>query len=438
MWIQIQALLRAELKLFFSDRRSVILYLAVPIFIASFIGSMTGGGSGSRQVSMSLWIADLDGSATSRGVISNFTSDVAFRVTVTNEAAVRAKVLAGQVAVGLILPAQFGADAPFGLFDTNRRPKLTLLHDPSRAMEHQVVQGMLIPKVIQSLAENAFSWNRARDLADESLRSMEAAKDLSESDRRLYRRMLEPVREWVDRRAIQATAEARTTNQPARKFEIPMPFSVADEAVTARAEARYNGYAHSFAGIGLQFVLMSMVDLAMGLLRERESGWFKRLRAAPLARRSLLISKAAAYAAVAVMSLTGCFAFAMAAFGVRVEGSWPGFVLCLMLTSLMASSLGLMLAAVGKTQGSTRSIAIAVILVIVMLGGAWMPTFIFPPWLQTLSLFTPARWAIDGMDAMTWRGLGLASLARPAAAMIGWTVLFSAIALWKFRWESED
>jgi len=42
------------------------------------------------------------------------------------------------------------------------------------------------------------------------------------------------------------------------------------------------------------------------------------------------------------------------------------------------------------------------------------------------------------MDAMTWRGLGLASLARPAAAMIGWTVLFSAIAVWKFRWESED
>jgi len=438
MWIQIRALMRAELKLFFSDRRSVLLYLAVPIFIASFIGSLTGGGSGSRQVSMALWIADLDGSALSRGVISNFTSDIAFRVTVTNEAAVRAQVLAGRIPVGLILRPRFGANAPFGLFDTNRRPSLTLLHDPSRAMEYQVVQGMLIPKVIQSIGENAFSWNGARDLATETLRSLDRAPGLSEADRSLYRRMLEPVRDWVAGRAAGETAEAGATNRPARKFELPMPFQITSEAVTARAEAKYNGYAHSFAGIGLQFVLMSMVDLAMGLLRERESGWFKRLRAAPLTRRSMLISKGAAYAVVAAMSLTGCFAFAMALFGVRIQGSGLGFLLCLVLTSMMASSLGLMLAALGKTQGSTRSIAIAVILVLVMLGGAWMPTFIFPSWLQTVSLFTPTRWAIDAFDAMTWRGLGIDALVWPATAMLGWTALFSGIALWKFRWESEE
>ncbi len=437
MWIQIRALMRAELRLFFSDRRSVILYLAVPIFIASFIGSLTGGGSGSRQVSMALWIADLDGSALSRGVVSNFVSDVAFRVTVTNDAAVRAQVLAGRVPVGLILPPRFGADAPFGLFDTNRRPNLTLLHDPSRAMEYQVVQGMLIPKVIQSIAENAFSWNGARELANEALRNLERTAALPNDDRSLYRRMLEPVREWVDGQATRETAEAGTTNRPQRPFELPMPFQVTAEAVTARAEAKYNGYAHSFAGIGLQFVLMSMVDLAMGLLRERESGWFKRLRSAPLTRGSVLISKGTAYAVVAVMSLSGCFAFAMAVFGVRIQGSGLGFLLCLVLTSMMSSSLGLMLAAVGKTQGGTRSISIAVILVLVMLGGAWMPTFIFPSWLQTISLFTPTRWAIDAFDAMTWRGLGLEALIGPAAAMLGWTALFSGIALWKFRWESE-
>ena len=51
----------------------------------------------------------------------------------------------------------------------------------------------------------------------------------------------------------------------------------------------------------------------------------------------------------------------------------------------------------------------------VMLGGAWVPTFIFPAWLQQVTLVVPARWAVDGLDAMTWRGLGLAGAVAPIA-----------------------
>ena len=38
------AMVRKDLRLFFSDRRSVIVAFAVPIFIGAFIGSITGGG----------------------------------------------------------------------------------------------------------------------------------------------------------------------------------------------------------------------------------------------------------------------------------------------------------------------------------------------------------------------------------------------------------
>lgn len=432
MWTQIKALMRAELKLFFGDSRAVILYVAVPVFIASFIGSVTGGGPAKGSGGVRVWIADLDGSAVSRGVVSNFVSDPAFRVTVTNEAAVRAQVLAGRVPVGLVLPERFGLDAPVGLFDTNRRPRIGVLYDPSRQIERQMVQGMLVPKVVQAVVQDAFSWAGASAFLGERLAELEGATGMTRQERSLYRRMLEPVREWVTSRA-----EGSGTNVAGmgRDLELPMPFDVASEAVTAKAEAQYNGYAHSFAGIGLQFVLMSMVDLAIGLLRERESGWFRRLRASPLTRRSLLASKAGAYGLVSMMSLGACMAFSMLVFGVRVQGSWTGFLICLVLASAMSAALGLMLAAIGRTQGGTRGISIAVILVLVMLGGAWMPTFIFPGWLQTVSLFTPTRWAIDAFDAMTWRGLGLEALVLPATAMVAWTCVFSAVALWKFRWE---
>lgn len=437
MWTQIRALIRAELTLFFRDRRAVIMFVVVPIFIASFLGFLTDGSGSKSRGGTGLWIADLDHSAISRGVISNFLSDPAFRVTVTNTDAVRAQVLAGRVPVGLILPAGFGADAPVGLFDTNRRPRLTLLYDPSRGIERKIVEGMLVPKVIESVVRNTLSWSRGQEWVEEQLKRVDAAAGLSADDRALYRRMLEPLQDWLSRRAMESTASSAGSAAQGG-FGLPMPFAVDPQPVTARAEARYNGYAHSFAGIGLQFVLMSMVELATGLLRERESGWFKRLRAAPVRRSTLLVAKGIAYAVVAALCLVACFGLSMAVFGVRVQGSWAGFLLCLGLTSLMASALGLMLAALGRTQGGTRGISIAVILVLVMVGGGWMPAFIFPSWLQTVSLFTPTRWSIDAFDAMTWRALGFDAVLPSAAALALWTAFFGGVALWRFRWESDS
>jgi len=71
----------------------------------------------------------------------------------------------------------------------------------------------------------------------------------------------------------------------------------------------------------------------------------------------------------------------------------------------------------------------------VMLGGAWVPSFIFPEWLQTASLAVPTRWAVDALDAMTWRGQPFAEALLPAAVMLGFSAAFMAIAIWRFRWE---
>ena len=71
----------------------------------------------------------------------------------------------------------------------------------------------------------------------------------------------------------------------------------------------------------------------------------------------------------------------------------------------------------------------------VMLGGAWVPSFIFPAWLQQVTVVIPARWAVDGFDAMMWRGLGLQAAVMPTAVMLGFAALFGALAVARFRWE---
>jgi ABC-2 type transport system permease protein len=47
----------------------------------------------------------------------------------------------------------------------------------------------------------------------------------------------------------------------------------------------------------------------------------------------------------------------------------------------------------------------------------------------------PARWAVDGLDAMTWRGIGLSGALLPTAVLLGFAVAFWAVAVARFRWE---
>jgi ABC-2 type transport system permease protein len=71
----------------------------------------------------------------------------------------------------------------------------------------------------------------------------------------------------------------------------------------------------------------------------------------------------------------------------------------------------------------------------VMLGGAWVPSFVFPAWLQQATKVVPVRWAVDGLDAMTWRGLGLSAAVAPTLVLLGFAVVFGLVALARFRWE---
>jgi len=78
-----------------------------------------------------------------------------------------------------------------------------------------------------------------------------------------------------------------------------------------------------------------------------------------------------------------------------------GFLLLAVSCAAMASTFGLLIASLGRAPAGTRGVSIPAVLMMVMLGGAWVPTFIFPVWLQRLTVVVPARWAVDRLDAMT-------------------------------------
>jgi len=213
------------------------------------------------------------------------------------------------------------------------------------------------------------------------------------------------------------------------------PFTISAEALTSRETTPYNAYAHAFAGMGIQFLLFSAINLGIEMLVEREKGLWARLRSAPISRYLIVGAKIGSITIISLMTLLVSFGYAMFMFKVRIAGSVIGFFAVSIACSMMAAGFGLLIAALGNSPKTARGVSTLATLVMVMLGGAWVPTFVFPKWLQQVTLIVPVRWAVDGLDATTWRGLGLSSAIVPTLTLLGFAAVFTAIALVRFRWD---
>jgi linearmycin/streptolysin S transport system permease protein len=422
------AMVRKDLQLFFSDRRSVIVSFVVPIAIASFFGSIFAGpAKNSERTRIAVMLIDEDGSAISKAIAAGAESDPNFMVTFTDAAGARESVRAGKTPVAVIIPRGFGDAAGSAFFGGGEKPQLEMPYDPSRATELAMVRGIFTEHVMQAVSREMFGGAQGRAYLEKTLPQLEVSR-IDPQQRQLLIQLLRSVQRYYDQPSTDVRTNGRTSG-------LTVPYTVREEAMTAGSNVAYNGYAHSFAGMGIQFLLFAMANLGVEMLLERQRGLWKRLRSAPVSRVTLLAGKVISGALISLMVLGVCFAFAMVVFRVRIEGSVTGFIGVSIACALMASTFGVLVAALGNTPATARGVTTLAVLMMVMLGGAWVPTFIFPAWLQHVTLVVPVRWAVDGLDAMTWRGIGVSGAYAPVAVLLAFSVTFALVAGLRFRWE---
>ncbi|MGE5616849.1 MAG: ABC transporter permease [Bacillota bacterium] len=424
----LKALVRKDIVLYFANRRAVLVTVVAPILIAAFFGAVLGGPT-TKPSRVPVAIVDLDSSAVSKAIVASMKSDTTFDLRETGESEARRLVREGKVRAAAIVPAGFGEDAPRAMFRPNaKKPEIAVLYDPSQAMALAVVKGLLVEHVMKQVSREAFNPDTGRTTIASLRADVEKSGTLDEGRRHDLLSFLDSVERLQAERPAGASNEATSQG-------LAMPFETRETEVAGNRQRNYNGYAHSFAGMGVQFILFMGIELGVGLLMMRRLGMWKRLRAAPLSRAVLLGSRIVSGAAIASIIFALIYAAAIALFGVRIDGSLIGFVAVAIAFAILTSTFGLLIAALGRTPEATRGIAILATLLLVMLGGAWVPTFVFPQWLQRATLVVPTRWAIDGLEAMTWRGLGLEAAWPPVIGMLAVSALFGWIAIKRFAWE---
>ncbi|MEV4947188.1 ABC transporter permease [Streptomyces sp. NPDC053755] len=164
----------------------------------------------------------------------------------------------------------------------------------------------------------------------------------------------------------------------------------------------------------------------------RERGILRRMSTTPVRPASLLAAQITLHGAAALVSSLLVVTTGRLAFGVRLPENPVGYVLALLLAVACGLALGAAVCAVSRTQKIATAVGSAVFFPTMFTAGVWVPVQAMPDTLRDIVRFTPYGASSQALDAATGGGW-------PGGAALGvmalWTVLLTATAVRRFRWE---
>jgi len=189
------------------------------------------------------------------------------------------------------------------------------------------------------------------------------------------------------------------------------------------------------------FVFLTAQTTAHSIFEEKKIGTFRRLVASPLSKVELLIGK------ILPNFITGLFQivviFAFGSLGMRLLGLTPlpiekapfGAMLIAILLALCSSAFGIAIAAIARTESQISGLSTLLLWGLGLVGGSLVPLFILERFLGPIPMIVPHYWANRAFDDLLIRGLGPADIALDLGVLLGFSLLFFAIGLWRFDFE---
>ncbi len=419
-------ILQKDLQLFFADRRGALMTILTPVALAALMGMLFAPKD--RAAVVDILVADQDQSVATQALVEAINGDDSLRVEAVDAAVARERVARGKASVALIIPP--GAHEvlkPTALF-TGERREVELLYDPSRAIEAGLAEGLITKIVMEQVGKGLGDPS----LLKSSLRDTRAkvAAEIHAGNYTGPAHLLTFLDQGI---AMAAEQEDGTTDG---SFSLGPPLTIRKKkAVASGVSSDFNSFSHNFAGMLCMFLLFMAVDRAKGLLHEREQGSLQRLQAAPVRPALLLLGSSLGTLAIALFISAAVYGAGMLAFGVRVHGSWPGFVLILFSQAVFVAGVGMLLTGLGNSEAQIGNLGTFAVLILSFLGGAMIPTFVMPDWVQRAALAVPTSWATSGLAAMTWRGLPFTQALLPATVLLLAGLACTAMGIQRFRWE---
>ncbi|MGD2078846.1 MAG: ABC transporter permease [Chloroflexota bacterium] len=189
------------------------------------------------------------------------------------------------------------------------------------------------------------------------------------------------------------------------------------------------------------FVFLTAQTTAQSIYDEKKIGSFRRLLAAPMSKFSLMSGKLTPNFLLVISQVVVIFFAATVIFPLlgmdrlTLGNDIPALVLLILLTALCSTTLGALIVSIAHTEAQIGGLSTAALWVMAFLGGSIVPLFLVSDALAAIGSVTPQYWAVTGFYDLLVRGQGLSDITDSLLALLGFSVLFMAIALWRFDFD---
>lgn len=394
-----------DLKLFFAERRSVMLTFAVPIALITLFAFAFGGvGQEKRKARPTrVVVADEDQTEASRKIIAELDSSRELEVS----------LIAGDLAESVVKKGDEAAVLVFhkGVSDSlnvGSKPPIEFKYDAAKEAEVGILQGALIGKLMSIIGGKSIEKTVLTQFDSDN-------PTLDESTKKTVHRQI------------------------AKNFSPEETKKVTDNFIKATAlvaeEETSPGLVQAVAGTSIMMLLFSVVSVGASMLDEKQEGTLKKLLYSPLHPNHILFGKMIYANAISLLQLLVMFLFAKVAFGLDIFSHLPSLLLMIVATAYACSSFGVLLASIAKTRQQVQGLSTLIVLIMSCIGGSMIPTFIMPLFMQKISVFSVNYWGIQGFYDIFWRSLPLTDttfLARIFVLTLIGTVM-NLIALQMFK-----
>ena len=186
--------------------------------------------------------------------------------------------------------------------------------------------------------------------------------------------------------------------------------------------------------LGMNLMGSAMWGLGFSIVEGRQKKLLKRMVASPMPRWQYLMAYLLSHLVMLVIEVVVFLGFARVVFGVPFRGPLAELGLICILTSLVFSALGLLVASRARTMEAVSGLMNLVMLPMWILSGVFFSASRFPAFMQPLVKALPLTASIDAMRGNMLQGVPLGQMLAPMGILLFWFAVPFAVSLRIFRW----
>jgi ABC-2 type transport system permease protein len=400
-----------DLLIVLKDKGALAVYFLLPLLFASLLGIAFGNaGSDETTIEIAVLLVNQDSGSYGQMLADGLKgAEVLVVEDLGDPILADERVANGDAPAALVIPVDFTAK-----IDAGEPVEITIIKDPTQQEAANIVAGITNQAMaeIGMLGELRYGIHAV----------VAQAPDYDQAPPELIQ-------------AIEAQTLGVIWTQVQQMRQNPV-IAVKGEAVAGAEELQpWDPITYYIPSFTVAFAFFLIGQMGATLLSEKEEGTFRRLMSSPMPRGAIIGGKILAYMGIVFLQVIVLVTVGYALFQMPLGESPLALLLLTLALALASASLGMLLGALCRTSQQADRLGMVLGFVLLVLGGSIMPLFRAEGFIGIVSRLTPSAWGIEGYMGLIADNWSLAQTAPNILALLGFAVVFFAIAVWRFRFE---